>query len=155
MSKERYALTIDAVERAVRRVQHHVFTFQPHPPHGDVNPLAPANNHETSTRYLIVDPILRSLGWNLSDLGECVVEYRVSTGLRGTPEGSRRADYTLLDAQGDPAVLVEAKRIDVNTDDEENWWQVEDYLRRVKGARVVVVTNGQHWAIDMRTEQSG
>ena len=146
---------IDAVERAVRRVRLHVPAFQSHPPDGDVNPLAPANNHETSTRYLIIGPILRGLGWDLSDPNECVVEYRVATGLRGTGEGSGRADYALMDTRGDPAVLVEAKRIDVDTGEEENWWQVEDYLRRVKGVRAVVVTNGQNWIIELRTGQHG
>ena len=120
MSEKRYELSIDHVERAVRRVQPHVFTFQLDPLHADVNPLALPNKHETSTRYMFIDPILRALGWDLSDPDECVVEYRVATGLRGTNEGSRRTDYALLDARGNPAVLVEAKRIDVDTEEEEN-----------------------------------
>ena len=36
-----------------------------------VNTDSWAANHETSTRYMIIDPILRALGWDLSDPEQC------------------------------------------------------------------------------------
>ena len=41
-------------------------------PHVNTDSLAA--NHETSTRYMIIDPILRALGWDLSDPEQCIVE---------------------------------------------------------------------------------
>ena len=135
--------------RAIEQVQPHILAFQPQPPHGECNPDAPANNHETSTRYMIIDPILRSLGWDLSDPKDCVVEYRVMTGSQSA------VDYALLDDRGKPIILVEAKRIDEHTEEEENWEQVYGYMRAVETARVIVVTTGQYWAIETRNERGG
>ena len=95
-------MSVQEVRAAILKVQPRIFEYEP-APRRDLNPDAPANNHETSTRYLLVDPILRSLGWDLSDPGDCVVEYRVS------PRSMSAVDYALLDGRGNPAVLVEAK----------------------------------------------
>ena len=93
-------MSIQDVRAVILRVQPHIFEYDPGPPR-DYNPDAPANNHETSTRYVIIDPILRSLGWDLSDPRDCVVEYRVSAGSR------RAVDYALLDTMGRPVILVD------------------------------------------------
>ena len=95
---------------------------------------------------MIIDPILRSLGWDLADPKDCIAEYRVSAG------SQRAVDYALLDRQGNPTVLVEAKRIYDHTERDENWDQVYGYMLEVPTARVVVVTNGQYWTIEMRNE---
>ena len=136
-------MSVQEVRAAILKVQPRIFEYEP-APRRDLNPDAPANNHETSTRYLLVDPILRSLGWDLSDPGDCVVEYRVS------PKSMSAVDYALLDGRGNPAVLVEAKRIDVDTNEQENWEQISGYADEAQTARLVVVTNGQYWAIRVR-----
>ena len=73
---------VQEVRAAILRVQPRIFEYDPGP-RRDLDPNAPANNHETSTRYLIIDPILRSLGWDLSDPRDCIVEYKVSGEVRG------------------------------------------------------------------------
>ena len=52
-------MSIQEISAAIEEVQPHILEYDPDPP-WDYNPNAPANNHETSTRYLIIDPILRS-----------------------------------------------------------------------------------------------
>ena len=133
------------VELAIQSVQEYIYAFQPSPPRGPVNDDAPANNHETSTRYIIIDPILRALGWDLSDPRECAVEYPVLLG-----RSILRVDYVLLGRDGRPVVVIEAKRIDVPSDDEMGFAQMDDYLEGIPTAQVAVLTNGQYWEIGRR-----
>lgn len=135
------------VERAIITAQKHVAEFQPNPPKGGVNIKAPVNNHESSTRYIVIDPILRALGWDLSNPTECVVEYEVAR--RGNHPATR-VDYVLKDATGEPAIVIEAKRIDVESDDERALDQMDRYLQDIPTAKVAVVTNGQYWDIAKR-----
>ena len=135
------------VERAIITAQKHVAEFQPNPPKGGVQITASVNNHETSTRYIVIDPILQALGWELSNPTECVVEYAVA--LRGNHQATR-VDYVLKDAAGEPAIVIEAKRIDVESDDERALEQMERYLQDIPTAIMAVVTNGQYWNIAKR-----
>ena len=135
------------VERAIIAAQKHVAEFQPKPPRGSVQTRAPVNNHETSTRYMVIDPILRALGWDLSDPDECVVEYEVA---RRAHYPATRVDYVLKDSASEPAIAIEAKRIDVESDDERALDQMERYLQDIPTATLAVVTNGQYWNIAKR-----
>lgn len=135
------------VERAIITAQKHVADFQPTPPRGRVQTKAPVNNHETSTRYILIDPILRTLGWDISNPAECVVEYEVAR--RGNYPATR-VDYVLKDSTGEPAIVIEAKRIDVESDDELALDQMERYLQGIPTATMAVVTNGQYWNIAKR-----
>ena len=140
-------MSVSDVERAIKSVQKHVFAFQPNPPHGAVNPAAPANNHETSTRYIIIDPVLRALGWDLADPDDCVVECVLSRRSGGL---ATRVDYVLKDSRGRPAIAIEAKRIDVMPDDDDSTQQMDRYLQHLPSVNVAVVTNGQYWLIAKR-----
>lgn len=135
------------VERTIIATQKHVAEFQPKPPRGSVQARAPVNNHETSTRYIVIDPILRALGWDLSDPDECVVEYGVA---RRAHHPATRVDYVLKDSAGEPAIVIEAKRIDVESDDGRALDQMERYLQDIPTATLPVVTNGQYWNIAKR-----
>lgn len=113
-----------------------------------------AGNSELSTRYVLIDPILRALGWDLSDPSQCVVEYRP------VPQYPQlRVDYALFGADGDLAVLIEAKRIDEHTEAPAHWEQVGFYSIS-ELPRVACVTNGEYWSFltnlpdgDDRTEK--
>ena len=135
------------VERAIITAQKHVAEFQPNPPRGRVQKKAPVNNHETSTRYILIDPILRALGWDLSNPAECVVEHEV---VRRANYPATRVDYVLMCETSTPAVVIEAKRIDVESDDERALDQMERYLQDIPTAMMAVVTNGQYWEIAKR-----
>ena len=62
--------------------------------------------HEYQTRYALVDPILTSLGWDISDVNQVEVEYDTDWG---------RVDYALLkNPDGELAIAVEAKALWTN-----------------------------------------
>lgn len=61
------------------------------------------NENETRTRTQLIDPLLRALGWDVSDPQYVIPEFKVSDGW---------ADYALLRDNGKPAAMVEAKRLD-------------------------------------------
>lgn len=68
--------------------------------------------NETTTRYILIDPVLRQMGWHLDDPAE--VEYEEGTG--------GRYDYRL-----GKRILIEAKKLGSLTQHDEN--QLRDYLR--------------------------
>ena len=58
---------------------------------------------EALTRYALIDPLLRELGWDTEDPSMVVPEYRVPN--------NQIADYVLF--HGDhPAMVVESKKLD-------------------------------------------
>lgn len=56
---------------------------------------------ETQTRYALIDPLLRELGWDTSDPSLVIPEYRTDAGA---------ADYALL-VGGLPLMMLEAKKL--------------------------------------------
>ena len=97
---------------------------------------------ETLTRYALIDPLLRELGWDTSDPSAVVPEYS---------SGPGRADYALMSA-GKPAVMVEAKKL--GTPLQYNvLGQVLTYCM-MEGTEHFVVTNGARWEI-YETNKSG
>ena len=131
-------MSIAQVRAAIERVKPHVLEYQPHPPNGPCSYDAPANNSEMSTRYIIIDPILRSLGWDLSDPTQCVVDNVTANGL---------PDYILLNHKGERVIVIEAKRIRENTRCNKHIDQAAKYTGVIPEARVLVLTNGQYWPI--------
>ena len=91
---------------------------------------AKLSKNETMTRYALIDPLLRELGWDLSNPGEVVPED--NTG------GGGKTDYTL----GHKAMIVEAKKLDENLDK-----FADKLISYVRGrmVRYGVLTNGQKW----------
>ena len=94
------------------------------------------SQHEIYTRYTIIDPIIRALGWETHNPDECEVEYQ--RGKQG------RVDYALFNRKYDPVILIEAKRLDKRAIDFER--QVAGYARGIKDGRCVL-TDGQEWRI--------
>lgn len=58
---------------------------------------------EALTRYALIDPLLRELGWDTEDPNMVVPEYRVPN--------NQIADYVLFN-DGKPAIVVESKKLD-------------------------------------------
>ena len=114
------------------------------------------NWNEHQTRYALIDPILKALGWDISNPMQVTIEASNSSG--------DKADYLLYsNGYSRPRVVVEAKRatlgdIDATFEYEgvesPDWmeWdartieQVERYWKRYK-PRFAVLTNGIFWAI--------
>ena len=92
--------------------------------------------NEMRTRYALIDPLLRELGWNTSDPAEVVVE---------EGSGNGRADYLLI-ADSSPVMIIEAKRLGLGVRDGRQ--QAAIYAMDVaRGARYFTVTDGNHWEI--------
>lgn len=90
---------------------------------------------EALTRYALIDPLLRELGWDTSDPAVVVPEYR---------SGSGSADYALL-TTGGPAVMVEAKKLGTPLQDSVIL-QVLNYCQ-MEGTKHFAITDGARWGI--------
>ena len=95
--------------------------------------------NETTTRYTIIDPILRALGWKLDDPELCRYEEWWD---RKDREYSGRPDYSLYNKNGGLVVLIEAKGLSKTL----NGFTEENQLGSYNAApKVWVLTNGQDW----------
>lgn len=125
--------------------------------------LSNSSVREALTRSTLIDPLLVSLGWDVSDPTQCIVEDWVQTS-----EGPDWADYSLLNPDGTTRIIWEAKRADYafvlrNIDHPEGVWdsaatrrfaeQGLDYAYR-KGADWAVLTNG-HQLVLMESFRRG
>lgn len=90
--------------------------------------------NESATRYAVIDPIIWGLGWLPCHPAECRVEY--ARGQHGA------VDYALLNRNGKPVILIEAKRLDKDAGTFED--QLAKYGRGMPGG-IGVLTDGQLW----------
>ena len=97
---------------------------------------AALRKNEALTRYALIDPLLRELGWNTADPSQVVVEYKGAMG---------SADYALLGMDGKPTVIVEAKKLGMTLDQKVR--QQAAFYCDEEGVRYTAITDGQHWEI--------
>jgi hypothetical protein len=89
---------------------------------------------EVLTRYVLIDPLLRELGWDTENPNEVHPEYT---------SGSGRVDYALLSG-GNPIVMIEAKKLDLPLKD--RLAQAINYCL-MEGTPYFAVTDGRRWEI--------
>ena len=99
--------------------------------------------NEALTRYALIDPLLRCLGWDTEDPSQVVPEY----GIPSNPK--KAADYALFahGARGEgnvPKVIVEAKKLGLPLADAAQ--QAVNYCA-VDGFEYFVVTDGSDWQL--------
>ena len=87
---------------------------------------------EALTRYVLIDPMLRELGWDTEDPDKVRPEYQDSGG---------SADYALM-SEGKPVALVEAKKLGLPL--ASGIEQALNYCNQ-QGINYMVVTDGDHW----------
>ena len=97
--------------------------------HGDA-----LRQSEALTRYALIDPLLRELGWDTEDPDVVVPEYS---------SGSGRVDYALC-KNGKSVIMLEAKKLDTPLNDAIG--QGIQYCL-VEGTEYFAVTDGQRWEI--------
>lgn len=90
---------------------------------------------EALTRYALIDPLLRELGWDTEDPNMVIPEYR---------SGNGRADYALIN-DGSPAMMVEAKSLGTNLGGTVLSQGIQYCLEQ--GTRFFCVTDGRIWEI--------
>lgn len=91
--------------------------------------------NEIRTRIALIDPLLRALGWDVSDPALVTPEYTVSGG---------RVDYALLGADGKPVALLEAKHL--NEALTAHRMQMVNYAN-MSGVPYAGLTDGSHWEL--------
>ena len=92
--------------------------------------------YETRTRNVLVDPVLKALSWDVSNVEDVEIEFRTGN------QGHQRVDYALLGEDRKPKVLVEAKKL--NSDLNSHRTQMLTYCTEV-GVRYGVLTDGNRW----------
>ena len=90
---------------------------------------------EALTRYALIDPLLRELGWDTTDPDMVIPEYR---------SGNGRADYALM-YDGSPAMMVEAKSLGTPLQDAVLAQGINYCL--MEGTSYFAVTDGRLWEI--------
>ena len=89
--------------------------------------------NETRTRAALIDPLLRALGWDVSDPAVVMAEYKV---------GTKSADYALLRSDGKAAATLEAKKLGESLG--AHWMQMLNYAN-ASGIEYAGITDGNHW----------
>lgn len=89
--------------------------------------------NETRTRISLIDPLLHALGWDVADPAKVAIEYGMSGGV---------ADYALLQSEGKPVAIVEAKRLGTFLSSHRQ--QIVQYAV-TSGIGYAVLTNGDDW----------
>ena len=93
-------------------------------------------SNEMETRYTIIDPVLRALGWDLSDPGQVSFEVELTS--------YGRVDYVLFDEQGRSCLVLEAKALgNWRTSNER---QMQMYVRGTRQG-YAILTNGRMWKV--------
>ncbi len=92
--------------------------------------------NEALTRYVLIDPLLRELGWDTENPTLVIPEYK---GVGGS------ADYALFN-DDKPLMIVEAKKLDTSLRNEKVLTQGLAYCQR-QGTRYLSVTDGRRWEI--------
>jgi hypothetical protein len=93
---------------------------------------------EENTKTVLIEPILRALGWDIEDLDEVRKEYRHKP-------GDNPVDYALLILRT-PRLFVEAKALGENLADRRWGGQIMGYAA-VAGVEWVVLTDGNEYRI--------
>ena len=153
MPSTRKAKYVQDIEEAIDAIRRRVEEYQSY------------FDHEAQTRYWLIDPMLRALGWDLSDAEQVVPEF-----YRYTQKSHRRVDYAFFSQEIEkPLIIVEAKAIQKNdictylSEDYRfltpaemkdcNWhWndkQIKQIRRSTSGLRTGygVLTDGVFWSI--------
>ncbi len=95
--------------------------------------------NEWPTRYILIDPVLKGLGWNIHDYDECEVEAPMPSG-----QWMRTADYLLYDHNGSPVVVIEAKFLWDDLRNPDSIEQLAGYTQDLRKG-FGVLTNGVEW----------
>ena len=106
---------------------------------------ASLRENETRTRMALVDPLLQALGWDTSDPSLVMPEYSVGNG---------RADYALMNEDGRPAALIEAKHLSEPLERLNHQEQVFTYAL-VQQVKFAGLTDGNRWILDNVSDFTG
>ena len=99
--------------------------------HGDA-----LKGSEALTRYTLIDPLLRALGWDTADPSLVIPEFK---------SGKGWADYALLEGDGKPAMMIEAKSLGTPLHDEARTKGITYCI--ALGTKYFALTDGNRWEL--------
>lgn len=111
---------IDRIDSTIRELKDRIKNHRDH-----------IKAHETRTRVVLIDPLLRSRGWDPEDPRLVQHEYKVNQGW---------ADYALMKG-GSVVAIIEAKKLDRKFAD----GALVEKVAAFPGIELVVFTNGNEW----------
>lgn len=94
--------------------------------------------NEEQTRYTLVDPLIRALGWDTENIDEVRSQYRYKS-------NDNPVDYAFL-ISGKPRLFLEAKALGGNLDDRKWSHQIMGYAS-VMGVEWIALTDGDKYRI--------
>ena len=94
--------------------------------------------NEALTRSVLIDPLLRALGWDMGNPAHIIPEYPI----RSAPK--KKADYALFAGSTDPTIIVEAKSLGAALS--EAALQALHYCN-ADGYKYFAVTDGSQWTL--------
>ena len=94
------------------------------------------DQNETATRVSLIDPLLKSLGWDVADPCRVAVEHTVW--------GKKKSDYVLIGFNGEPVAGIEAKPLGASLD--EYFLDMVEYSTLLE-APYYVITDGNIWQL--------
>ena len=115
-------MALDDLQGVIERLQDRIKTHRSY-----------LSGDETRTRQVLIDPLLRELGWDVSDPDTVELEYRV---------GQQRADYALMSGT-EPVAVIEAKPLGSSLKDRE-MGQAFGYAT-LDVINYMIVTDGDKW----------
>ena len=124
-------MSIRSVARAIRQVRAQLEDY----------PTSDYWYNEATTRLTLIDPMVKSLGWDLYDLYQC--GYEIDP--KGEEWGKKPADYVLGAPSGRSVVVIEAKHLNLalGTADQD---QLAGYVDGLPSG-YAVLTNGDVWRV--------
>jgi hypothetical protein len=93
------------------------------------------SKNEAATRAVLIDPVLRALGWNTANTNMVEVEKTID---------QVRADYALYDGNQIPQIIVEAKALGTNLDQKKLIMSLVNYAFSF-GLEDIFLTDGLVW----------
>ena len=115
-------MVLDSLQSAIEKLQKTMETHRGY--------LA---ENETRTRQVLIDPLLRKLGWDVSNPNIVQLEYKVKQG---------QPDYALM-SKGKPLAVIEAKRLKSDLGDDQI---IQALAYAVAGGiPYIIITNGDTW----------
>ena len=96
--------------------------------------------NEAATRTILIDPLLRSLGWEVADPTQVRLEFGI-TKLGG---GKKFADYALM-KDDEPVAVIEAKRLNAKNFEAAISAAMVEAVER--GIKYILVTDGDQWRV--------
>ena len=91
--------------------------------------------NEAATRAVLIDPLLRDLGWNTGNPNMVEVE---------KTDQNSRVDYALFDTNGDVKIIIESKKLGENLRQQASFLKIIKYAFAL-GVKDLFLTDGLLW----------